>query len=105
MARAATSCCRETAWKQLDEQTVTDDGTENGVIDEVSSNEDDSSISEEVNASSCPLDAGEHEDLPHDKHRAWEPGENRSANEGINATSQPEDQFDEVGPAQWLEVL
>ncbi|GMF44078.1 unnamed protein product [Phytophthora fragariaefolia] len=63
------------------------------------------SISEEVNASSCPLDAGEHEDLPHDKHRAWEPGENRSANEGINATGQLEDQVDEVGPAQWLELL
>ncbi|GMF51367.1 unnamed protein product [Phytophthora fragariaefolia] len=42
---------------------------------------------------------------PHDKHRAWEPGENRSANEAINATGQPEDQVDEVGPAQWLEVL
>ncbi|GMF56522.1 unnamed protein product [Phytophthora fragariaefolia] len=89
----------EEQWKQLDELTVTDDGTENGVIDEVSSNQADSSISEEVNASSCPLDAGEHEDLPHDKHRVWEPGQNRSANEGINATSQPEDQFDEVGPA------
>ncbi|GMF59179.1 unnamed protein product [Phytophthora fragariaefolia] len=92
-------------WKQLDERTGTDDGTKNGVIDEVSSNQADSSISDAVNASSCPLDAGEHEDLPHDKHRAWEPGENRSANEGINATGQPEDQVDEVGPAQWLEVL
>ncbi|GMG17704.1 unnamed protein product [Phytophthora fragariaefolia] len=95
----------EEQWKQLDERTGTDDGTKNGVIDEVSSNQADSSISEEVNASSCPLDAGEHEDLPHEKHRAWEPGENRSANEGINATGQPEDQVDEVGPAQWLEVL
>ncbi|GMF30401.1 unnamed protein product [Phytophthora fragariaefolia] len=65
----------------------------------------DSSISEEVNASRCPLDAGEHEDPLHDKHRAWEPGENRSANEGINATGQPEYQVDEVGPPQWLEVL
>ncbi|GMF61145.1 unnamed protein product [Phytophthora fragariaefolia] len=78
---------------------------QNGVIDEVSSNQADSSISEEVSASSCPLDAGEHEDPPHDKHRAWEPGEKRSANEGINATGQPEDRVDEVGPAQLLEVL
>ncbi|GMF61389.1 unnamed protein product [Phytophthora fragariaefolia] len=75
--------------KQLDERTGTDDGTKNGVIDEVSSNQTDSSISEEVNASSCPLDAGEHDDLPHDKHQAWEPGGYRSANEGINATGQP----------------
>ncbi|GMF46171.1 unnamed protein product [Phytophthora fragariaefolia] len=52
----------------------------------------------EVNASSCPLDAGEHDDPLHDKHLVWEPGENRSANEGINATGQPEDQVDEVGP-------
>ncbi|GMF31693.1 unnamed protein product [Phytophthora fragariaefolia] len=74
-------------------------------INEVSSNQAASSISEEVNASGFPLDAGEHEGLPHDKHRAWEPGENRSANEGINATGQPDDQVDEVGPAQWLEAL
>ncbi|GMF33902.1 unnamed protein product [Phytophthora fragariaefolia] len=52
----------EEQWKQLDELTGTDDGAENGVIDEVSSNQADSSISEEVNASSCPLDAGEHDD-------------------------------------------
>ncbi|GMF17725.1 unnamed protein product [Phytophthora fragariaefolia] len=57
-------------------------GTENGAIDEVSSNQAGSSISEEVNASNCPLDAGEYED-----------------------PSTPEDQADEVGPAQWLEVL
>ncbi|GMF38669.1 unnamed protein product [Phytophthora fragariaefolia] len=47
----------EEQWKQLDELTGTDDGTESGVIDEVSSNQADSSISEEANASSCPLDA------------------------------------------------
>ncbi|GMF52888.1 unnamed protein product [Phytophthora fragariaefolia] len=52
----------EEQWKQLDELTGTDDGTENGVIDEVSSNQADSSISEAANASSCPIDAGEHED-------------------------------------------
>ncbi|GMF27198.1 unnamed protein product [Phytophthora fragariaefolia] len=51
----------EERWKQLDGLTGTDDGTENGVIDKASSNQADSSISEEVNASSCPLDVGEHE--------------------------------------------
>ncbi|GMF32553.1 unnamed protein product [Phytophthora fragariaefolia] len=65
----------EDQWKQLDELMGTDDGTENGVIDEVSSNQADSSLSEEVNASGCPLDPREHEDPLHDKHRAWEPGE------------------------------
>ncbi|GMF46718.1 unnamed protein product [Phytophthora fragariaefolia] len=50
----------DSLWKQLDELTGTDDRTEDRVIDEVSSNQADSSISEEV---------------------------------------------DEVGPAQWLEVL
>ncbi|GMF22446.1 unnamed protein product [Phytophthora fragariaefolia] len=45
----------------VDELMGTDDDTENGAIDEVSSNQAASSISEEVNASSCPLNAGEHE--------------------------------------------
>ncbi|GMF15512.1 unnamed protein product [Phytophthora fragariaefolia] len=45
-------------WKQLDELTGTDDGTENGVINEVSSNQASSSISVEVNASSCPTRVG-----------------------------------------------
>ncbi|GMF45118.1 unnamed protein product [Phytophthora fragariaefolia] len=98
------STCEE-RWKQLDERTGTDDVTKHGVINEISSNQADSSISEEVNALSCPFDAGEHEDLRHDKHRAWEPGENRSANEGINATGQPEYQVDEVGPANVTEPV
>ncbi|GMF42263.1 unnamed protein product [Phytophthora fragariaefolia] len=77
----------------------------NGVVDEVSSNQADSSISEALNASSWPSDAGEHDETLHDNHRACETGENRSANEETNATGQPEHQVDEVGPAQWLEVL
>ncbi|GMF52931.1 unnamed protein product [Phytophthora fragariaefolia] len=50
----------EEQWKQLDELTGTDDEIENGVVDEVSSDQADSSISEEVNASSCPLDTEEY---------------------------------------------
>ncbi|GMF36602.1 unnamed protein product [Phytophthora fragariaefolia] len=45
----------EEQWKQLDELTDTYDETANGVIDEVSSNQADSSISEEVNASVAGL--------------------------------------------------